>query len=73
MVCEGVETPEQLAFLRTLRCDAVQGFLLARPMAAAATGDWLRRYRDGDPALHAWRCSAAPTPRRAARATVELA
>jgi diguanylate cyclase (GGDEF)-like protein len=31
VVAEGVETEEQLAELRRLNCDAVQGFLLARP------------------------------------------
>lgn len=31
-VCEGVETAEQLAYLRDLGCDLVQGFHLARPM-----------------------------------------
>ncbi|WBV42463.1 bifunctional diguanylate cyclase/phosphodiesterase [Pseudoroseomonas cervicalis] len=36
VVAEGVETPEQLAALRRLGCDAVQGFLLGRPMAAEA-------------------------------------
>jgi diguanylate cyclase (GGDEF)-like protein/PAS domain S-box-containing protein len=36
VVAEGVETPEQLAFLRELRCDAVQGFLFSRPVAAEA-------------------------------------
>jgi diguanylate cyclase (GGDEF)-like protein len=34
-VCaEGVETPEQIALLRTLGCDLLQGFGLARPMPA---------------------------------------
>lgn len=33
-VAEGVETPEQLEQLRRTRCDAVQGYLLARPMPA---------------------------------------
>jgi diguanylate cyclase (GGDEF)-like protein/PAS domain S-box-containing protein len=36
VVAEGVETPEQLAFLRELRCDAVQGFLFSLPVAAEA-------------------------------------
>lgn len=31
---EGVETPEQLSLLRAAGCDEVQGYLLARPMAA---------------------------------------
>jgi diguanylate cyclase (GGDEF)-like protein/PAS domain S-box-containing protein len=31
-VCEGVETEEQLAYVRSLGSDLVQGFLLARPM-----------------------------------------
>lgn len=32
VVAEGVETLEQLDFLRALRCDRVQGFLTGRPM-----------------------------------------
>jgi EAL domain-containing protein (putative c-di-GMP-specific phosphodiesterase class I) len=32
VVAEGVETAEQLAFLRAQRCDAVQGYLLHRPL-----------------------------------------
>jgi len=32
VIAEGVETEEQLDFLRTKGCDQVQGFLLARPM-----------------------------------------
>ncbi|MDE3010618.1 MAG: EAL domain-containing protein [Pseudomonadota bacterium] len=34
VVAEGVETPQQLAFLRSLKCDAAQGFLMARPAPA---------------------------------------
>jgi len=34
IVAEGVETKEQLAFLRTKFCNEVQGFLFSRPMTA---------------------------------------
>ena len=35
VVAEGVETPVQAELLRTLGCDQVQGYLLARPMPAS--------------------------------------
>jgi diguanylate cyclase (GGDEF)-like protein len=42
-VCaEGVETPEQLALLRSLGCDILQGFGLARPMPCADATTVLR-------------------------------
>lgn len=34
VIAEGVETPEQLAVLRALGCDQVQGYHFARPMPA---------------------------------------
>ena len=34
VVAEGVETEEQLAFLRQQRCDVIQGFLFSAPMSA---------------------------------------
>ena len=34
VIAEGVETPAQLAWLRGLRCDFAQGYLLARPLPA---------------------------------------
>jgi diguanylate cyclase (GGDEF)-like protein len=39
-VAEGVETPGQLAVLRRLGCDAVQGYLFAKPMSP----EQLRRF-----------------------------
>jgi diguanylate cyclase (GGDEF)-like protein/PAS domain S-box-containing protein len=37
VVAEGVETPEQYAFLREHRCDYIQGYLVCHPMPAAQT------------------------------------
>jgi EAL domain-containing protein (putative c-di-GMP-specific phosphodiesterase class I) len=39
---EGVETPDQLRFLRSVRCDVAQGYLVAEPLE----GDQLERWCD---------------------------
>jgi diguanylate cyclase (GGDEF)-like protein/PAS domain S-box-containing protein/excisionase family DNA binding protein len=40
-VAEGVEVEQQLSVLRELDCDAVQGFLFAKPMPADVAEAWL--------------------------------
>ncbi|GLH78063.1 bifunctional diguanylate cyclase/phosphodiesterase [Bradyrhizobium sp. SSBR45G] len=44
VVAEGVETEPQRKLLAELGCDAMQGFLFARPMAASAFSRWLLDY-----------------------------
>jgi diguanylate cyclase (GGDEF)-like protein len=49
VVAEGIETAEQLDFLREQRCDVGQGFYLARPLSGAAVTELLQaRPRRGD-------------------------
>ncbi|TCG03559.1 bifunctional diguanylate cyclase/phosphodiesterase [Paraburkholderia steynii] len=60
VVAEGVETASQLARLKALMCDEVQGFLLARPLTAQAFGTLLqergqRAAMDGPKHAGTWR------------------
>jgi len=43
VVAEGVETLEQLMFLRALQCDEAQGFYFGRPVPAAQFAESLRK------------------------------
>jgi EAL domain-containing protein (putative c-di-GMP-specific phosphodiesterase class I) len=43
VVAEGVETQAQIDLLMSLGCTTVQGFLLGRPLPAAATAELLRK------------------------------
>ena len=45
VVAEGVETEEQRAFLRSKRCDVIQGYLVSRPLPAAETATFLAARR----------------------------
>lgn len=43
VIAEGVDTPQQLDFLRQHRCDALQGFLISRPIPPEALTELLQR------------------------------
>jgi len=44
VVAEGVETPQQVEFLRSQGCDEIQGYLLSRPIDAAGFAGWFVRH-----------------------------
>jgi diguanylate cyclase (GGDEF)-like protein/PAS domain S-box-containing protein len=45
VIAEGVETPTQAQLLRLLRCDQIQGYLLARPQPAEDLAHFLSGHR----------------------------
>jgi diguanylate cyclase (GGDEF)-like protein/PAS domain S-box-containing protein len=47
VVAEGIETAEQLAFLRRHRCDVGQGYLFDRPIPGSELVEALKRYPRG--------------------------
>ena len=47
VIAEGVETPDQAAFLQAEGCDEVQGFLYAKPLANADFEAYLRSNQAG--------------------------
>jgi EAL domain-containing protein (putative c-di-GMP-specific phosphodiesterase class I) len=49
-VAEGVETEEQLAFLASIGCNGVQGYLCSRPVPAPAMAQLLESNRSLLPA-----------------------
>ncbi len=47
VIAEGVETADEMYYLRSIGCDVVQGFHLGRPQSSAATTELLYEARDG--------------------------
>ncbi len=47
VVAEGVEDEATLTALRAMGCDLAQGYYIARPMPAAAAGEWISAERAG--------------------------
>lgn len=45
VIAEGVETMEQLEFLRNLQCDKLQGFLVSRPVPSGEVEEFLAKGR----------------------------
>ncbi|MEE2733602.1 MAG: EAL domain-containing protein [Pseudomonadota bacterium] len=45
VIAEGVETREQLELLRSIGCDAMQGYLLSRPLTADKVSAFLKQVR----------------------------
>ena len=48
---EGVETVEQLRFLRSIRCDVAQGYLIARPLEGRDLRQWCDDFEERWPEL----------------------
>jgi diguanylate cyclase (GGDEF)-like protein/PAS domain S-box-containing protein len=47
VTAEGVETPEQLAFLERTSCDKIQGYFISRPIPQHEVASWVKGQRAG--------------------------
>lgn len=43
-VAEGIETPEQLEYLRQAKCDMIQGYVFSRPLPIAEFEQWMDQW-----------------------------
>lgn len=48
ITAEGIETVEQLEFLRSIGCNHGQGYLFGKPMPVAEFEDWIIRGQHGE-------------------------
>ena len=44
VLCEGVETREQVDFLKDAGCDVIQGYFFAKPMPESDFTKFIREY-----------------------------
>jgi len=68
VVAEGVETEEELEFLRKTKCDEIQGYLVSKPMPSAAMSEWMKLFAGGNDQTASWREGAtadSPEPQEA--------
>lgn len=47
-VAEGIETEEQLRYMRQFECDLVQGYVYAKPMPVGEFEEWVKKNRGAD-------------------------
>jgi len=45
VICEGVETQEQLNFVQNLDTFAAQGYFFARPLSSVGMISWLKQWK----------------------------
>ncbi len=58
VIAEGVETVEQLEFLKKYNCDQAQGFMIGRPMIAHKFMHWMKGYCDSEMKAARWNLSS---------------
>lgn len=44
IVAEGIETAEQIAYMKLLRCDVIQGYYFSKPLPMDAFERWIENF-----------------------------